>query len=131
MADDERDPNGIPPGQPGSKMDAGKAPLWRGLVEQFPIALQAVAQVSEFGAQKYVWSGWKSVPDGAVRYGNAMMRHAVADAAGGRYDPDSGLLHAAHVAWNALARLELIHLEAIRSSSLSGVVTEKEDGDHD
>ena len=36
-----------------------------------------------------------------------MLRHILAEASGDEIDPDFGLLHAAHTAWNALARLEL------------------------
>jgi hypothetical protein len=35
------------------------------------------------------------------------MRHLLAQAAGEINDPESGLPHAAHAAWNALAVLEL------------------------
>ena len=77
----------------------------------FPRACLAVAQVSFFGAQKYKWDGWKTVPDGVNRYGDAQVRHVCKAKIDGPYDPDSGLEHAAHEAWNALARLELMLLE--------------------
>ncbi len=104
----EADPNGRDPHQPGAKLDHGKAEVLRGCVAYFPRALEAVAQVSGFGAAKYTWGGWRSVPDGATRYGNAMVRHLTKEAAEGPTDSDSGLSHAAHAAWNALARLELL-----------------------
>lgn len=100
----ERDPAGVPPNSPGAKLDAGKAPVLRGALQYFPRALTAVAEVSAFGAGKYTWGGWESVPDGIARYGDAMARHVLADGA----DEQSGLSHAAHAAWNALARLELM-----------------------
>ena len=37
-----------------------------------------------------------------------MVRHLLKEGSGERLDPDSGLMHAAHTAWGALARLELI-----------------------
>lgn len=99
----------VPQGPPGAvKYDAGKAPVFRGAVAYFPRAIQAVASVSAFGATKYAWSGWRHVPDGLNRYSDAMVRHMLAEAEGQDLDPDSGLLHAAHTGWNALARLELI-----------------------
>ncbi len=104
----ERDPNGTPPNQPGAKLDAGKAPVMRGAVQYFPRALEAVAGVSLFGATKYTWNGWESVPDGVNRYSDAMGRHLTGEAVDGPTDPETGLLHAAQVAWNALARLELM-----------------------
>lgn len=109
---EEKDPNGKAPGEPGSKLDAGKSPVRRGLLEYFPRACSAVAEVSAFGASKYAWNGWETVPDGVQRYGDAQQRHAIKAMVEGPIDSDSGLLHAAHEAWNALARLELIMRES-------------------
>ena len=64
--------------------------------------------MSTFGAEKYAWNGWKDVTDGKARYSDGMHRHFLQEAAGELYDQDSKLLHAAHGAWGALARLELI-----------------------
>lgn len=102
----EVDPNGKLPHDPGAKLDQGKAPLWRGALSYFPRAIEAVARVSAVGARKYAWKGWESVPEGAFRYSDALVRHLVAE---GReeIDKDTGCLHSAQVAWNALARLEL------------------------
>jgi len=100
----EVDPHGTPPSAPGAKLDAGKAPVLRGALRYFPRALTAIAEVSDFGAKKYTWNGWESVPDGINRYGDALARHMLVDG----LDAQSGLSHAAHAAWNALARLELI-----------------------
>ena len=90
------------------KYDGGKAPVYRGAVSYFPLAIIAVAEVSAFGASKYAWNGWRGVDDGYNRYSDAMVRHLTYEATGEILDPDSGLLHAAHTAWNALARLELL-----------------------
>lgn len=118
----EQDPNGIDSKQPGSKLDAGKVDVLRGAINYFPNALTAVARVSELGAAKYSWKGWETVPDGINRYGAALTRHLL-------YEPfatDDGpgglgrtVLHASQVAWNALARLELIlkELNGKRSST--------------
>lgn len=103
----ERDPNGVDPHTPGAKLDAGKTPLRRGTLEQFPRALMAVADVSAFGAAKYTWGGWQTVPDGVQRYLDAGARHAALRAMGESYDMDSGLRHLAQEAWNILAALEL------------------------
>jgi len=110
----EADPTGRGAKEPGSKLDAGKAPILRGAIQYFPRALEQVAKVSEFGANKYAWRGWETVPDGVNRYGDAMGRHMVKEAIEGPIDADSGCLHAAQVAWNALARLELMLREQDR-----------------
>ncbi len=104
----ERDPNGIDVHAGGAKLDAGKAPMLRGLLRYFPRALSMVAQVSQYGSRKYSWGGWKTVEDGITRYGDALVRHLLEVGA----DKDSGLPHAAHAAWNALAHLELLLKEA-------------------
>jgi hypothetical protein len=102
----EQDPNGKNSKEPGSKLDAGKSPVFQGLLDYFPRACLAVADVSAAGARKYSWKGWESVPDGVQRYSDALGRHLVNERIDGPFDPD-GFLHAAQVAWNALAVLEL------------------------
>lgn len=89
------------------KYDGGKPGVWRGLINYFPRALWAVAEVSTFGARKYEWSGWEGVEDGFERYKDAQFRHALKSAMGEEIDPDSDLEHLTHEAWGALATLEL------------------------
>lgn len=105
--EEERDPHGIPADAPGAKLDKGKARVDL-VFDGFPMALLAVAEVARFGADKYSEHGWLSVPDGIRRYTAAMDRHRLAEAYSGDHDVQSGQLHAAHLAWNALARLELM-----------------------
>lgn len=105
----ESDPNGIDQHAPGAKCDAGKQ--LAGVLLDFSRALEAVADVGTFGANKYTRLGWASVPNGEQRYTDALMRHLLK---GQReaIDPDSGLDHLAHLAWNCLAVLELRLREA-------------------
>lgn len=70
---------------------------------EFRDLLLAIAR----SANKYTDNGWMEVPDGERRYTDAMMRHLLREAEGEECDPDTGLRHAAHAAWNALARLDL------------------------
>lgn len=104
----EYDPNGKKPHELGAKLDAGKTAIYRGLLDYFPRALEAVARVSTVGATKYAWKGWESVPDGINRYRDAMGRHIIQEGIEGPTDGQTGLLHASQTAWNALAALELI-----------------------
>lgn len=107
----EVDPNGIDPKQGGAKLDAGKTPAFQGLINYFPRACAMVSDVSGVGAKKYSWGGWGTVVDGFNRYSNALMRHLFAEGRGEKYDNGpggTGMLHAAQVAWNALARLEMM-----------------------
>lgn len=104
----ENDPTGRNPHEPGAKLDSGKPSLFRGFIDYFPRAITEVATVSTFGASKYAWKGWETVPDGVERYSDAMVRHLVYEAQGEHIDPESGLYHSGHCAWNSLARLELL-----------------------
>jgi hypothetical protein len=77
--------------------------------------LLAVGGISKYGADKYQLSyddvNWFRVEGGFGRYSDAMGRHLLGEFVDGRLDPESGQLHAAMVAWNALARLELLLTE--------------------
>jgi hypothetical protein len=97
--------------QPGAKLDSNKPDL--SLLLDFGRALEAVGEIGTGGAIKYTRGGWQSVPDGINRYTAAMLRHLMLEGRG-EFDGDlkdylgKETLHAAHAAWNALARLELI-----------------------
>lgn len=101
----ESDPTGIGQHEPGAKLDAGKPQA--DLLIDFGRALLAVAQVGTYGATKYTRGGWQHVPDGVNRYTGALLRHIFKEKIED-FDPDTDFLHAAHCAWNALARLELM-----------------------
>lgn len=91
----------------GMKYDGGKQ--LGGLVYQdFTKAIKAVNAIGTFGAAKYKRSSWKQVPDAIVRYTDAGHRHLLDYYDGQKYDPESGLHHYAHYAWNVLAVLQLI-----------------------
>lgn len=77
------------------------------MLQDFARALEAVATVTTFGAQKYSPSGWLAVPEAERRYTDAFCRHLLAGLRGEATDSESGLPHLAHAAWNVLAVLEL------------------------
>ena len=107
MPDIDLDPSGKGQHESGSKLDAGKNRL--GLVlGAFAPALEQVGRVGTFGANKYTDDGWLDVENGVERYTDAMLRHLLSDLQDQRVDEDSGLDHAAQVAWNALARYTLM-----------------------
>lgn len=91
---------------PGAKDD--KAKPMAGVLLDFSRALQTVVDVGTYGANKYTRTGWATVPEGSQRYTDAMLRHLLAmDVDPDGLDKETGLPHLAHVAWNALAVLEL------------------------
>lgn len=91
--------------QPCVKLDNGK--IKAALLADFSLALMAVADVGTFGANKYSRGGWQTVPEGLERYTDAMWRHLLHERHES-HDTESEIHHAAHMAWNALARLELM-----------------------
>jgi hypothetical protein len=101
----EVDPNGTDAHSLGSKLDDGKPDC--SLLGMFGRALLQVSRVGTFGAAKYSRGGWQHVPDGFNRYTAAMLRHYLAENTS-KVDSELPVLHAAQVAWNALARLEFM-----------------------
>lgn len=74
--------------------------------ELLPLRLvKRIVEVYDFGAKKYGANSWQNLPDGYNRYKAAMFRHIVAFEDGEDKDPESGLHHLAHAAWNSLAML--------------------------
>lgn len=90
----------------GIKHDNGKLRLAEMMLD-FQIPMEELCKVWEFGANKYTKSNWKHLDSGIDRYTNALLRHLFAEN-DNMYDDESKLLHAAHIAFNALARLYFI-----------------------
>lgn len=106
----ESDPHGLDAHAPGAKLDALK-PRPELVQRGFANALACVTDVATYGAVKYTPDGWSQVDDGVRRYTDALYRHLSSHHRGETYDPDTGLHHLSHAAWNALAVLELITRE--------------------
>lgn len=119
----EHDPTGKDQHEPGAKLDAGKVRAHL-VLGGFSRALRAVSEIGTQGAAKYTDDGWKEVENGFERYSDAMLRHYLDESRGARCE-DSGQLHAAHLAWNALARLEFLltnmELDAALHEGFKGV----------
>lgn len=67
--------------------------------------LEEIAKVYTAGAKKYGAHNWENLPDGYERYKGAMLRHLTEVEKGNDVDDDTGCLHSAQVAWNAIAML--------------------------
>lgn len=95
----------------GKKYDNGK-PMPGTLVNVFPEALLAVGATIEFGTHKYPDPrNWRKVEGANKRYQDSLMRHLIKHNMGEVNDRETGIPHLAHMAWNALAILELYLLE--------------------
>lgn len=89
----------------GMKYDEGKL-LGAVIFQDFPLAIQKVLAVSTFGAEKYARHSWRDVPDLETRYDDARGRHFLWSFLEDE-DPESGVSHLAHEAWNCLALLQV------------------------
>jgi hypothetical protein len=103
----ESDPHGFHAHTPGAKLDAGK-PRFSLVMGGFSRAIMEVVKVGTDGAAKYSDNGWMEVPNGIPRYTDALGRHLLDELRGESHDKLSKRRHAAHVAWNSLARLEMM-----------------------
>jgi hypothetical protein len=99
---------------PGAKEDSAKPDLDL-VLGSFSNALVEVGKLGTFGANKYSRNGWKVVENGIRRYSSALFRHWFLESEGEKIDPETDLHHATAVAWNALARLQLILEEEKRN----------------
>lgn len=78
------------------------------LFKQFPKALESIVMCSQYGHEKYKetdkdYLNYTRVDGGSKTYADAGLRHRLQQG----NDLESGLPHQFHVAWNALAELEL------------------------
>jgi hypothetical protein len=64
--------------------------------------VEQVVDILTYGAKKYEAEDWKIVDDASNRYFSALLRHLIAYKQGEDTDQESGKLHLAHVATNAL-----------------------------
>lgn len=99
-------PTEKPPAEPVFHLDEGKP---RVDLLQFN-ALREVGKVAAFGAKKYGERNWEECADRwdwGKLIGSA-LRHTWAWITGEDNDPESGINHLAHGAWNVLTVLELV-----------------------
>ena len=69
--------------------------------------VEDIAAVYTAGAKKYGKDRWQNLPDGYNRYKAAMLRHLLEHEKGNWTDSDTGCIHLAQVAWNAIAMLHI------------------------
>lgn len=62
-----------------------------------------VVDVYTMGSKKYSDNSWQNLEDGYQRYKAALLRHLNELENGNIVDEESGLLHTAHIMWNAIA----------------------------
>ena len=67
--------------------------------------IEDIVRVYTEGAKKYGDNNWQNLDNGYNRYKGAMLRHLVEYEKGNTIDDETGCLHLAQVAWNAIAML--------------------------
>lgn len=91
----------------GKKYDGGKTDPTL-LMDDCTEAVALIIRVLDYGFAKYQSRGsWKKVPNAMQRYDAAKWRHALEEKLGYEFDDESGLIHEAHEATNAIFRLQM------------------------
>ena len=88
--------------------DAKPDPL-RDVYQEFPLAMMEIARVTAYGAKKHAPRGWRTFEHeyGMNYHRSKIGRHLLhLETDGPINEGDGELLHAAQVAWNALAYLD-------------------------
>lgn len=86
--------------------------------------IEDIVKVYTAGAKKYGPDQWQQLPDGYRRYKAAMLRHLVEFEKGNWTDPDTGCIHLAQVAWNAIA---MLHIEKENHNEQQTTLLRKEE----
>ena len=98
---------------PGEKHDEGK--LLAGILYDFALALECIAECGTFGAKKYSRGNWQRVDEGIRRYWDGFWRHLL-KSRHEEFDKESGKPHRWHMLWNLTAWLELYERDYMERS---------------
>ena len=71
------------------------------------LEIEDIVKVYTSGSEKYGDNTWQGLPNGIERYKAALLRHLVEYEKGNEVDEETGCLHLAQVAWNAIAMLHI------------------------
>lgn len=69
--------------------------------------VEELVRVYTAGSYKYGDNNWQNLDNGYERYKAALLRHLMEYERGNRIDEETGCMHLAQVAWNAIAMLHL------------------------
>lgn len=80
------------------------------LFKDMPRAIESLARVMTWAIHEkgYKESDWLRLPDAEQAFHGGLHRHDNKEMRGQEFDDESGLEHAIHTAWNAMARVEMI-----------------------
>ena len=98
-------------------------PMW----ELLPLlTIEEVVKVYTAGAKKYAPNNWMHLENGYERYKAALFRHICEFERGNWLDADTGCIHLAQVAWNAIAMLH-IEMEKRKENKTDNIKDTKND----
>lgn len=98
-------------------------PMW----ELLPLlTIEEIVKVYTAGAKKYAPNNWMHLENGYERYKAALFRHICEFERGNWLDADTGCIHLAQVAWNAIAMLH-IELEKRKENDTDNIKDESND----
>ena len=98
-------------------------PMW----ELLPLlTIEEVVKVYTAGAKKYAPNNWMHLENGYERYKAALFRHICEFERGNWRDADTGCIHLAQVAWNAIAMLH-IEMEKRKENKTDNIKDTKND----
>lgn len=80
---------------------------------QFPVVMEAIGRIMEFGACKYADGNWKKGGKPDQEYLDSGLRHLLLWLDGEQFDKDSGCSHLGHAIWNLSALLQLNHPDEV------------------
>lgn len=90
----------------GERFNTGKLPI--SMILEARHALDEVAHVLHFGADKYARGNWRKGLS-HTEICDSLLRHTSAYLAGEDLDPESGLNHVGHILANALFLAEMVN----------------------
>ena len=98
-------------------------PMW----ELLPLlTIEEIVKVYTAGAKKYAPNNWMHLENGYERYKAALFRHICEFERGNWLDADTGCIHLAQVAWNAIAMLH-IEMEKRKENKTDNIKDTKND----
>ena len=98
-------------------------PMW----ELLPLlTIEEIVKVYTAGAKKYAPNNWMHLENGYERYKAALFRHICEFERGNWRDADTGCIHLAQVAWNAIAMLH-IEMEKRKENKTDNIKDTKND----
>ena len=98
-------------------------PMW----ELLPLlTIEEIVKVYTAGAKKYAPNNWMHLENGYERYKAALFRHICEFERGNWRDADTGCIHLAQVAWNAIA---MLHIEMEKRKGNNTVNSKNTDND--